>query len=211
MYTYCITNFYIGINLWRVLISGDINRIKIKINNYLKCLTNKNNSYIIFTMNNLNNKFKEHNFKLTPQRLAIYKIVSGRKDHISSNSIYEKIKKQYPSVTFDTVNRTINSFSKMGIISSIGTFGKKRMYDTNTAEHHHLFCGRCGKIVDLDNRLDKNIMIKNFQIKDFKIYKIQVVVEGLCATCGKAVKFKKGGSYGQHERSSAGVNAKNRG
>ena len=54
-------------------------------------------------------KLKGHDFRITPQRLAILEILSASKDHPSAEQIYEKVKTDFPTTSLATVYKTIES------------------------------------------------------------------------------------------------------
>jgi len=58
---------------------------------------------------------KKNNLRVTPQRSLIYKELVGSKDHPSVEILYRKVKKKFPAISFDTVYRTLLTFSKIGI------------------------------------------------------------------------------------------------
>jgi Fur family peroxide stress response transcriptional regulator len=52
------------------------------------------------TADNLIEKFRNKNFKITPQRMGIFKILEGNLEHPSAEDIFSKIKKIYPATIF---------------------------------------------------------------------------------------------------------------
>lgn len=90
----------------------------------------------------------EHNLKVTPQRVSIYKIIFQSTSHPTADEIFQAIKKDFQNITFDTVNRTLLTFSGMGIIDVIVSYQGARRFDPNLENHHHFHCIQCGKIFD---------------------------------------------------------------
>ena len=60
---------------------------------------------------------KKMGIKITPQRLAIYKILAAKAKHPTINELYEEIKKDYPSLSLNTIYKTIQLFIELGIVS----------------------------------------------------------------------------------------------
>ena len=108
-------------------------------------------------------KCKEYNLRVTPQRLAIYRELVYSKKHPSADAMFHIIKKEFPNISFDTVNRTLLTFSEMGIAEVVEGCGPRR-FDPNKVKHHHLYCKHCGKLIDFCSiQYDKLTIPKDIQ------------------------------------------------
>ncbi|MCX7965898.1 MAG: transcriptional repressor [Syntrophorhabdaceae bacterium] len=131
------------------------------------------------------NRCRAKGLKITPQRIAIYKEVVTSEEHPSAEIIYRKIKPLYPNISFDTVNRTLLSFTEMGLIEIVEFTGISRRYDPNTEKHHHFVCRQCGNIIDFYcNKFDSLDIPEEIKEKAM-IKKIRVILEGICNNCKK--------------------------
>ena len=92
---------------------------------------------------------REHGIKVTPQRTAIYEIVTGMKDHPSATDVYDIVRKRFPNISFDTVNRTLLSFVDIGLLCRVPGSGEVRRFDLNLNPHHHARCVACNRIIDI--------------------------------------------------------------
>ena len=128
---------------------------------------------------------KEHGLKITPQRTAIYQELLKAKDHPSADIIYRKIVKKLPNISFDTVNRTLLTFSKIGITNVVEGYGQPKRYDPDMDTHHHFRCIQCNSIIDFHNREYDNITVPDEINKQFTVISKKVVLEGLCSKCRK--------------------------
>ena len=133
-------------------------------------------------------KCSKHNLKLTPQRIAIYEALQGAADHPSADNIFRKIKKKFPSLSLDTVNRTLLTFSKIGITKVVEGYGDPKRFDPNLLPHHHFRCLSCGLIDDIYHESFDNLNIPETLKKQYAIQDKKVVLEGLCNTCKKKKK-----------------------
>lgn len=87
--------------------------------------------------------------KLTHQRKEVYKAIFKAKDHPSVDEIYTVVQRRTPSISLDTVYRTVDTFEELGLVRRFqGSDGRFR-FDTNTDTHQHLVCTRCHRIQDL--------------------------------------------------------------
>jgi Fur family peroxide stress response transcriptional regulator len=130
-------------------------------------------------------KSKENGLKITPQRTAIFQELLKAKDHPTADDIYKRIVKNMPNISFDTVNRTLLTFSKIGMIKIVEGYGQAKRYDPDLGLHHHFRCTRCGRIIDFHNKDYDNIAVPAEINKRFTVTSKKVVLEGLCGKCGK--------------------------
>jgi Fur family peroxide stress response transcriptional regulator len=130
-------------------------------------------------------KSKEHGLKITPQRTAIYQELLKAKNHPSADDIYKRIVKKIPNISFDTVNRTLLTFSKIGITNVVEGYGQAKRYDPDMDIHHHFRCIQCGSIIDFHNKEYDNITVPEEINKEFTVISKKVVLEGLCSKCRK--------------------------
>jgi Fur family transcriptional regulator, peroxide stress response regulator len=126
---------------------------------------------------------RKHNLKITPQRTALYNIVKNNKTHPTAQDIYRKVIHSYPTISFDTVNRTLNTFAEIGIIDIVEGYGEPRKFDPDRGPHHHLHCIRCGKIVDFHDDAFDTIDIPPHLSEQFEVISARVVINGICREC----------------------------
>ena len=70
------------------------------------------------------NKLKEGNHKLTPQRLAIIRILAGSEDHPTVEDIYSQLQRRFPGISQATVYRNIMLIKSLGEVLEIGFAGE---------------------------------------------------------------------------------------
>ena len=130
-------------------------------------------------------KCKQHNLKVTPQRISIHRAVIQSINHPSADEIFQIVKKEFPNISFDTVNRTLLTFSQIGILKIVESFRGARRFDPNLVNHHHLHCIDCGKIIDFNNEnYDQLEVPRNIQ-PGFTVLNKRVVLSGICKECHK--------------------------
>lgn len=131
-------------------------------------------------------KCRDNRVKLTPQRIMLYRELIRSKEHPSADTIYRKAKKIFPSISFDTVNRTLLTFSKMGIVKVVEGYGSPRRFDANLLEHHHFTCIECMDIIDIPSRSFDELEIPEDIGRRHLVLGKKVVLEGICCECQKA-------------------------
>jgi Fur family peroxide stress response transcriptional regulator len=130
-------------------------------------------------------KCAEHNLKITPQRVAIYDEILKDKDHPSADVIYKRVRKTLQNISFDTVYRTLLSFSEIGIVNLVEGYGKKMRFEPNLHSHHHFICMKCHAIIDFHNDAYNSIEVPDELKKQFQVLSKRVVLEGICKECSK--------------------------
>lgn len=142
-----------------------------------------NKSDIDFAMVIFEKKFRERNLKITPQRTSIYKELFKAKDHPSADMLYKRIRKVFPNISFDTVYRTLLSFSEIGLADVVEGYGEPRRFDPETRNHQHFRCLKCGNIIDFHSELYDNLKIPKEIKNKFKVTRKRVILEGFCKNC----------------------------
>ncbi len=131
---------------------------------------------------------RHHHLKVTPQRLAIYQELLKSPDHPSAEIIYERVKKSVPDISPDTVNRTLLTFARIGLIDTVEGYGEVRRFDPKTQRHHHFRCLNCGKIIDFEYEPYDAISIPESMEKTLTVLKKKVLLEGYCEQCRQKIE-----------------------
>lgn len=87
--------------------------------------------------------------KVTHQRLEIYREVATRADHPDIETLFRAIRRRMPTVSLDTVYRTLSLFQDLGLVGTLRPREEKTRFDGNTVPHHHFVCLRCGLTRDV--------------------------------------------------------------
>jgi len=83
--------------------------------------------------------------------------------------VFARVKKVLPNISYDTVNRTFLTFSKVGIANVVEGRGEPKRFDPNTGRHHHFWCIKCNKIIDFDDSSLDNLKISEELQKRFTV------------------------------------------
>ncbi len=129
-------------------------------------------------------KLRDNGHKITPQRMAIVRILVESKGHPSVEDIYDQIKIDFPTMSLATVYRNIVLIKSIGEVLELGFPDGSNRYDGNKPfPHPHVICIECKKIVDPDlDSLDS--MRKEVAAEtDFKILNHRLDFFGICSNC----------------------------
>lgn len=126
---------------------------------------------------------KEQGIKVTPQRLQIFLDVMDADDHPSAEDVFRRVRRTMPTISLDTVYRTLSTFDKQGLIAKVHFFEDKARFDPNTDHHHHLVCTQCKSVMDFCwpqvDAMDLPSEAEEWGRVDGKI----VQIRGLCSKC----------------------------
>lgn len=91
---------------------------------------------------------RQRNLRLTHQRMEIFREIARDSSHPSVEEIYQRIHRRLPTLSLDTVYRTISTFEEFGIVKRVQILDDRGRFDSNTESHHHLVCKRCKRVDD---------------------------------------------------------------
>lgn len=92
----------------------------------------------------------ERGYRVTPQRVAIYEFLAGNASHPSADEIFGHIQRHFPMVSPATVYKTLELFTRLGVIGELGFGHGPVRYDGNPHTHINLKCVNCERIFDID-------------------------------------------------------------
>lgn len=126
--------------------------------------------------------------KLTRQRIEIFKELAGSLEHPDANMIYKAVKKRLPSISLDTVYRTLWWLAGMGLVTTLGPAQEGTRFDANLARHHHFVCSRCGLTRDFYSEDLNRLALPESVAAIGSIESTQVEVKGVCHACATGEK-----------------------
>jgi Fur family peroxide stress response transcriptional regulator len=129
-------------------------------------------------------RFKEHGLKITPQRLAILKLLEGNRSHPTAEDIFHSLKGQYPNLSFTTVYNILNSIKELGGVRELLIDRERAHYDPDTSPHHHIICTRCGRLMDVFYQGTVEPQVPEEIRKEFQVTGHQINFFGICRECG---------------------------
>jgi Fur family peroxide stress response transcriptional regulator len=129
-------------------------------------------------------KLRDKGHRITPQRLAIVKILAKSEGHPSVENIHGEIKKDFPTMSLATVYKNISLIKSIGEVLELGFPDGSNRYDGNKpTPHPHVICIKCKKIVDPDlhnlDEITKEVALET----NFKILNHRLDFFGICGNC----------------------------
>jgi len=126
---------------------------------------------------------RQNGMRLTHQRLEVVREIAGSDEHPDVETIYRAVRGRVPTISLDTVYRTLAALADLGLITRvIATAGPAR-YDANTSRHHHFVCTRCGLVRDIVDP-DLDAVRAADQTSTFGVVEsVEVQLRGVCRSC----------------------------
>jgi Fur family peroxide stress response transcriptional regulator len=126
---------------------------------------------------------KERDFRLTPQRVEMVRLIAVSDGHPSASQLYTKIMRQFPTMSRATVYKTLTLLKEMNQVLEIDLRDDSH-YDGNRPQPHpHLICIKCNQIIDGEVSLDQESLRSLEQASGYKILRPQISLYGLCPDC----------------------------
>ncbi len=128
-------------------------------------------------------RFKEAGLKITPQRMAIFRILEGNTAHPSADDIHREIVKSFPNTSLATVYNTLASLQELGLIRELTIEADRRHFDPDATPHHHIICSRCRRIEDISEELPQMTGLPGSVKKRYRLTGYSVEFHGVCKDC----------------------------
>ncbi|MCC6524641.1 MAG: transcriptional repressor [Polyangiaceae bacterium] len=135
--------------------------------------------------------------KLTPQRLAIVRALSGDDTHPTAQELFERLRPQLPGMSFATVYNTLAALAAAGLCSarsfSVGRPGRPgaaargaTRFDPNMQPHDHAVCDACGAVYDVRRAEPGPREAEPTTPPGFAVRAVEHVYRGQCGACRRA-------------------------
>lgn len=93
---------------------------------------------------------RSRNLRVTPQRLEIFSELARATDHPTVEKLHQRLLQRMPTLSLDTVYRTLATFVDLGLVNKVETVENQAHFEAFVRQHHHLICEKCGIIIDFD-------------------------------------------------------------
>ena len=123
--------------------------------------------------------------KLTHQRIEILRELALSTDHPSAEALYNRLRKRIPTLSRDTVYRTLATFSENGLAQKVETAESQARFEFVHERHHHLICRQCHEIMDFGWPSLESLPLPEAVGTWGEIDTRNVVIYGVCRKCSQ--------------------------
>ncbi len=129
-------------------------------------------------------KLRDNNHKLTPQRIAIVKVLAHSDGHPNVEKIYELLQDDFPTMSLATVYRNVILLKSLGEVLELGFPDGSNRYDGNRPyPHPHVICVKCKKVIDPDLSTLQDMAREVADETGFRILTHRLDFFGICRNC----------------------------
>ena len=126
--------------------------------------------------------------KLTHQRLEIFREVAQTGDHPDAEMVFKGVRERMPTVSLDTVYRTLWWLKDLKLIKTLGPPRERVRFDANLGRHHHFICTLCGLTRDFHSEKFNKLKLPESVQSIGQAEMTQVEVKGICRQCAAKQK-----------------------
>lgn len=127
---------------------------------------------------------READLKLTHQRLEIFLELARATDHPTAETLYKRLTERLPTLSLDTVYRTLATFAEHNLVYRVQTTESHARFEAESG-HHHAICARCGAITDFEWNDFEQSRLPEPIAQWGRISEKQVTLHGICAQCAR--------------------------
>ncbi|MBT3581702.1 transcriptional repressor [bacterium] len=132
-------------------------------------------------------KLKEKEVKITPQRIAIIDYLIKNPIHPTAENVYIAVSKKHPNISLATVYNTLEKLEAINeIIKLKMPCNNKIHFEYNLKPHSHFYCKECHKLLDIWDA--PNIWPDDKRIAGHQIEEANLCYKGICKDCLKNTK-----------------------
>ncbi|MCA1797586.1 MAG: transcriptional repressor [Geobacteraceae bacterium] len=126
---------------------------------------------------------RQRRLRVTPQRLEIYGELARALDHPTAEMLYQRLKHKMPSLSLDTVYRTLSTLVDHSLVHRVESTQNQARFEVQHIHHHHVVCRKCNNITDFTWNLVDHTSLQE-ELKDWgHVERAHMVIYGICKTC----------------------------
>jgi Fe2+ or Zn2+ uptake regulation protein len=122
-------------------------------------------------------------FRLTPQRLAVLRVIESSGRHMHPVEIVQETQKIMPGITEASVYRILDFLTSTGLVLAAHVGSGQLVYENAARAHHHLICRSCGQSCDVDYTMLESLYKELQACTGYQVDSVHVTLFGLCPDC----------------------------
>jgi len=121
--------------------------------------------------------------KVTLQRTEVYRELAATEEHPDAETVYRRVQKRIPTISLDTVYRTLSLLENLKLISRVLVTSERTRFDANVSPHHHFICSECGLVRDFSSTECDQVKIPPEVAAWGTVTSLHVEVRAICSDC----------------------------
>jgi Fur family iron response transcriptional regulator len=127
-------------------------------------------------MKDLLQALRGHGIQPTAQRLAVARFVLEAKTHPTADEVWERVRRQSPTLSRATVYNTLNLFVEKRLLRTQAVREGALVFDPRVQRHHHFIDEETGEIHDVP--WDAVKVTGEKSLRGYDVSEYQVVMRG---------------------------------
>ncbi len=121
--------------------------------------------------------------RATHQRREVFREIARAEEHPDVETIFQRVRERVPTISMDTVYRTLSLLEEMGLVVRVDLFSDRARFDPNTEPHHHFICTQCGRVRDFTCGPDELPDLPGEVRCWGEMRSVHLQVRGICTAC----------------------------
>ncbi len=139
----------------------------------------------------LKEKLRSAGMRTTAPRLAVLAAVY-RGGHLNADAIAVVARERLGSLSRQAVYDNLHALLEAGLLRRIEPANAPALYEARVGDnHHHLICGRCGQIEDVDCVVGRRPCLEPAATHGYLISEAEVTFWGVCPACQNQVPLNE--------------------
>ncbi len=130
-------------------------------------------------------------YKRSKQRQRMLELLKQTEIHPTADWLYDKLKKEFPSLSMGTVYRNLNILVEQKLIQKLPFGSTHDRYEVIKSPHYHLVCENCGSVQDFNMPQYRDINEYAQKMIRFNISRHRIDFFGICEKCQSKNKKPK--------------------
>lgn len=128
---------------------------------------------------------RERGYRMTPQRLAIVRIIAEDVRHPTVDQVFETVHENFPTTSRATVYKTFELLKDVGELLEFEFSEGGNRYDAKrVGPHAHVLCEGCGRMDDIEIDVAAGSLLVEADAKSsFAVTRQRIEFYGRCAKC----------------------------
>ncbi len=126
---------------------------------------------------------RRRGFNVTAARRKIVRKIFSLHGHFGVTDLWEALRDERISIA--TVYRTLDLLEQAGVVRRVSLGESRARYELvlGRAEHGHLVCRSCGRVIEFDAGRMKELLEEIASQNDFELQEMVIQGYGLCRDC----------------------------
>lgn len=128
---------------------------------------------------------KRKGLKMTRQRVRVVETFLEVGGHLSTQELYEHVRKKDRRIGYSTVSRTLKLLTECGLARETDLSDGRRRFENlyRRPRHHHIVCVKCGRTIEFFSPEFEQLQEEIVARYQFRPLRNRIQIHGICRDC----------------------------